>query len=387
MEAIDTKPKPAPRLLIVDDDELVGRVLVRVLRGKGYEPTLARDGRHASELLATGFDLVLTDVNMPNLDGIGLLRLVREQDPDLPVIMFAGSPSTDAAIGALRLRATAFLTKPIEPAVLLEEVDRALKMYELARLRQQAHQLVNANRDSTVTLTQSFERGLAELFMVYQPIVSWVEKSVFGYEALVRTREPSLPHPGAFFDAASRLDRDQDIGRAIRATCAGVVPSLHPSAAVFVNLHARDLLDESLYDTTSALTALAPRIVLELTERAQLEAVPDVEERVGRLRSAGFRIAIDDIGAGYSGLNSFALLRPDLVKLDMALVRDIDKDPVRFRVARLLVELCKGMGIATVGEGIETVAERDALSSIGCDLLQGYLFGRPVPVPAVPSFG
>jgi EAL domain-containing protein (putative c-di-GMP-specific phosphodiesterase class I) len=387
MQAIEMKTRPPARLLIVDDDELVGRVLVRVLRGKGYEPTLARDGRHASELLSNGFDLVLTDVNMPNLDGIGLLRLVRELDPDLPVIMFAGSPSTDAAIGALRLRATAFLTKPIEPAILLEEVDRALKMYELARLRQEAHQIVTASHDSTASLNESFERGLAELFMVYQPIVSWSRKDVFGYEALVRTRERTFPHPGAFFDAAAKLARDLDLGRTIRGACVGAFSTLEPQTALFINLHARDLLDDTLYDPSAPLTSLAPRVVLELTERAQLETVVDVEERVGMLRRAGFRIAIDDIGAGYSGLNSFALLRPDLVKLDMALVRDIDKDPVRFRVARLLVELCRDMGIVTVGEGIETAGEREALTSIGCDLLQGYFFGRPAPVPAMPTFG
>jgi EAL domain-containing protein (putative c-di-GMP-specific phosphodiesterase class I) len=159
-----------------------------------------------------------------------------------------------------------------------------------------------------------------------------------------------------------------------------------PDVSLFVNLHARELLDDTLYDRSSALSVISSRVVLEITERAHLDSVPDVETRINRLRAMGFRIAIDDIGAGYSGLNSFTMLRPDLVKLDMALVRDIDKDPVKRRLAGLLIQLCDDLKIAVVGEGVETCAERDTLIELGCDLLQGYLFGRPAPPFLVPTF-
>jgi EAL domain-containing protein (putative c-di-GMP-specific phosphodiesterase class I) len=131
---------------------------------------------------------------------------------------------------------------------------------------------------------------------------------------------------------------------------------------------------------------MAGRIVLEITERAQLEGVKDAGTRIERLRGLGFRIAVDDIGAGYSGLNSFALLKPDIVKLDMTLVRDIDRDPVKRRLASAVVNLCRDLNIATVGEGVETARERDTLLEIGCDLLQGYLFGRPGAPFVTPSF-
>ena len=155
---------------------------------------------------------------------------------------------------------------------------------------------------------------------------------------------------------------------------------------MFLNLHARELLDETLYDRSSSLTENASRVVLEITERAHLDTVPDVESRIERLRAIGFRIAIDDIGAGYSGLNSFTMLRPDLVKLDMALVRDIDSDPVKRRLAALLVQLCDDLGIAVIGEGVETVKERQTLVDLGCGLLQGYLFGRPAAPFSMPDF-
>lgn len=93
----------------------------------------------------------------------------------------------------------------------------------------------------------------------------------------------------------------------------------------------------------------------------------------------GFRIAIDDLGAGYAGLTSFATLEPELVKLDMSLVRDIDKNPMKEKLVRSMTALCKDLGMLVVAEGVETTRERDLLVELGCDLLQGFLLGRPAP--------
>lgn len=390
LEGAATARRPA-KLLVIDDDHLMRKLLCRVLASKGYDAVVAQDGAHARELFAReSFDLVLTDVHMPKVDGIAVLKQIRERDPDLPVILFTASPSAETAIGALQLRATAYLTKPIDPVRLLEEVEKALKMQELARVRKQAHELVQGNNAAAEQgrseASSQFDRALAGLFMVYQPIVCWSEKRIFGYEALVRSSETSLPHPGALFDAAERLERWDDLGQKIRKQSVEPLDRCEPEISLFLNLHARELLDETLYDRSSALADAAARVVLEITERAHLETVPDVASRIERLRAMGFRVAIDDIGAGYSGLNSFTMLRPDLIKLDMALVRGIDADPVKRRLATLLVQLCDDLGIAVIGEGVETVGERDTLADLGCDMLQGYLFGRPAAPFSTPSF-
>ena len=277
---------------------------------------------------------------MPKVDGIGVLKLVRDFDADFPVILFTASPSAGTAIDALQLRATAYLTKPIDPARLIDEVEKALKMHELARVRKEAHQFVATAAEEEarrVAAGSQFNRALEGLYMLYQPIVSWSERRVFGYEALVRSTEPSLSEPGALFEAAARLERWDDLGRAIRRRCAEPLPKAAAHVSLFVNLHARELLDDTLFDRASMLAEAANRVVIEITERAHLDSVPDAPSRIDRLRGMGFRIAIDDIGAGYSGLNSFTMLRPDLVKLDMALVRGIDDHPVKQRLAGLLV--------------------------------------------------
>jgi EAL domain-containing protein (putative c-di-GMP-specific phosphodiesterase class I) len=203
--------------------------------------------------------------------------------------------------------------------------------------------------------------------------------SVFGYEALLRSREPSLPGPAEVLDAAERLSQLNRLGRAVRSLAVQPLLNAGDEFALFVNLHPEDLLDPELVSPDSELAAIATRVVLEITERASLENVANVRARVKSLRELGYRIAIDDLGAGYAGLTSFALLEPDIVKLDMALVRGIDQKPVQQKLVKSMTSLCKDMGLLVVAEGIETPAERDALIGLGCDLLQGYLFAHPGP--------
>jgi EAL domain-containing protein (putative c-di-GMP-specific phosphodiesterase class I) len=135
-----------------------------------------------------------------------------------------------------------------------------------------------------------------------------------------------------------------------------------------------------LYADSAPLRPYSNSVILEITERASLDGVADLRSKVARLRTFGYRIAVDDLGAGYAGLTTFATLEPDLVKLDMSLIRDVDHHPLRRKLVESMVELCRGLKIWVLAEGIETTAERDALADAGCDLLQGFLIGRPGPL-------
>jgi len=151
-----------------------------------------------------------------------------------------------------------------------------------------------------------------------------------------------------------------------------------PDALLFANLHALDLTSDDLYSLHSPLSALAERVVLEVTERAALHRVDHLRDRMESLRDMGFRIAVDDLGASHAGLSSFAQLGPDMVKLDMSLVRNVDSSASKASLIRSMIALCtQELGMRVVCEGVESEAERDTLASIGADLLQGYLFGMP----------
>lgn len=376
------------RILLVDDEEALARALARVLTTAGYDVDTAVDGGQAVQLLAAhSFDAIVSDLGMPRMSGMQLLQVVRQGDFDVPVILMTGAPQLQSAMDAVSLGALGYLTKPIDTDELKKVVDRAVRLNRVAKLKQEALLLVNQGglglADRTA-LGTAFERALETLWLAYQPIVRASDHSLFGYEALLRCGEPALPHPQAVLDAAERLGRLEHLGRRVRDVAASTVADAESGTSIFVNLHAHDLLDETLYSAQSALSTVAHRVVLEVTERASLDAVSDARGKIARLRRMGFRIAIDDLGAGYSGLTSFVSLEPQLVKLDMSLVRDIDKIPTKEKLVRSMTALCKDLGMTVVAEGVESIQERDMLVELGCDLLQGYLLGRPArPFPAV----
>jgi EAL domain-containing protein (putative c-di-GMP-specific phosphodiesterase class I) len=372
-----------PRALIADDDEAVLRAHARVLRSKGYNVEAVTNGAAAVQMLRKiAFDVVLLDIDMPQMNGIELLERVRAQDLDVPVVLITGAPTVDAAIQAIELGALRLLVKPVDPARLVKVTDDAVSLHALARAKRTALALVGESGrlvGDRAGLVVSFERALESLYVAYQPIVCLSKRKVFGYEALLRSREPTLPNPQAVLDAAERLERLPELGRQIRAMAVKPLGQLENDMTLFVNLHPTDLLDEDLFSRRGLFTAAAARIVLEVTERASLDGIPDVRARVSSLRSNGFRLALDDLGAGYAGLNSFALIEPEFVKLDMVLVRDIAQEPTKRTLVRTMISMCKELGLEVIAEGIETTEERDVLLQAGCDLMQGYLFGRPGP--------
>jgi EAL domain-containing protein (putative c-di-GMP-specific phosphodiesterase class I) len=107
--------------------------------------------------------------------------------------------------------------------------------------------------------------------------------------------------------------------------------------------------------------------------------VNDVRERVERLRALGFRIAIDDLGAGQADSSTFAQLEPEFVKIDASIIRGVDRDPSKRKMVQALVHLCHNMDKMVIAEGVENAAERDTLAEAGCDFLQGSFLGAPAP--------
>ncbi|HEX7669338.1 MAG TPA: EAL domain-containing protein, partial [Polyangiaceae bacterium] len=371
---------PRGRVLIVDDDPSQIRSIGRVLRLHGYEIESASNGAEASRvLLPDAFDVVLSDIAMPGMDGIQLLKFIRERNLDVPVVLLTGEPAVSTAVKALEFGAFHYLTKPIDVPDLEVVIYKAVCLHRVTMMKRQAAELLGnpIEQDDTKRLTANFDRMIESMWIAYQPIVSSATRHVFGHEALLRSCEPSLPHPGAVLDAAERLGRLEMLGRIIRDRAAEPVTSHADCGMLFVNLHTTDLLDPELLSKDAPLSRIAHRVVLEITERASLEKVKDVRIRIAALREIGFRIAVDDLGAGYAGLTSFALLEPEIVKLDMTLVRDVHQSATKQKLIRSMAGLCKDMGMMVVGEGVETIEERDTLIELGCDLLQGYLFAKP----------
>jgi EAL domain-containing protein (putative c-di-GMP-specific phosphodiesterase class I)/CheY-like chemotaxis protein len=368
------------RVLLVDDDELLLAALARALTQNGYQVTKAASVSRAMAAVTTAaFDVIVSDIHMPELSGIDLIKQVRRHDSDVPVVLMTGKPTIETAVAAVEAGALQYLVKPTDADVLCTVVARAATLHQLALTKRRALALQGmfaAAPGDRASLELSLDSALETLYLAFQPIVDR-RGVVAGYEALLRSRESTLPNPGAIIGAAERLGRLPEIGRRVRMAAAGAVAAAPPEALLFLNLHARDLADEMLYDGSEAISRIARRVILEVTERVSLEVVKDVSARVAALRLRGFRVALDDLGAGYAGLTSFALLEPEFVKLDLSLVRDIHRSPVKQAVVESMTRLCHELSIRVVAEGVETAQERDCLRALSCDYFQGYFFARP----------
>lgn len=368
-----------PRVLLIGrsgagSDAVLGRLV-----DMGAIVTSASDSSHAHTALADpSHDAVIYDAEFDGGASGVLRRSLRSEG--LPLIFFADAPSLESSLAALELGVIDYLTMPLDTARLRTAVRKATKLRRLAALQTGTIAALDADGPNSIeraTLSDALDRTLASAWIAFQPIVAWESRQVLGYEALLRSRDATLPHPGAIFDVAERLGRLHDVGARVRELSIAAFRAASPSALLFLNLHPADLTDQRLLDPGSALATMAERVVLELTERASLHDMMDVERPVARLRELGFRMAIDDLGAGYAGLSSFAVLEPEFAKLDMSLVRSIHTSPLRQRLVSSMVSLCRDLNTPMIAEGIETIEERETLAGLGCDLMQGYLFGRP----------
>jgi EAL domain-containing protein (putative c-di-GMP-specific phosphodiesterase class I) len=368
-------------VLLVDDEPTIVRGFARILTAAGFSVEIAHDGREAAELArGKSFDVIVSDIAMPEMNGLQLLRSVREHDLDVPVILMTGGPAVESAVQAMEYGALRYLIKPVEAKQLEEVVSRATRLHQMAKIKREALELFRLegkHLGDRAGLEVRFANALKTLWLAFQPIVSWSNKSVLAYEALVRNEEPTLRAPPDLFEAAERLGRLKELGRIIRDRVAQTLIDTPTECELFVNVHALELDDDSLLSPLPPLSAVAKRIVLEITERAPLEKIKDVNGRVAQLRAMGYRIAVDDLGAGYAGLTSFAQLEPEVVKVDMSLIRGLDQSPTKQKLVRSMVSLCRDLDIKMIAEGIETIEERDTLVRLGGDLCQGYLFARP----------
>lgn len=220
---------------------------------------------------------------------------------------------------------------------------------------------------------------------VFQPIVHAAEPTrIFAQEALMRGmgRNSAVFYPGYILDVARACGMLTHVDSAARESAIAAMARGELSEKLFVNISPNAVHDPAgAVDTTVALVDAAriphDRIVFEVTESDQAFDVNMLRRILAAYQSAGFGVALDDVGAGYSSLNLLHQLRPDYIKIDMGLVRDVDLDPYKALIAVKIIEIARSLGVRTIAEGIETAGEMAWVRDHGADFAQGYLISRP----------
>ncbi|HLJ57268.1 MAG TPA: bifunctional diguanylate cyclase/phosphodiesterase [Chthonomonadaceae bacterium] len=217
----------------------------------------------------------------------------------------------------------------------------------------------------------------------FQPIVSLRDGRVFGYETLIRGPKGALiRRPGQMFRVADKARVVAWFDLACLEECLNRAAEQRIRHLLFVNMDAEGLAAMAMQERPIALRVrelcLSPtEIVIEITERQMVGDFPRLLEDIGKLREQGFRIAIDDAGAGYSSLRAVSELRPDFLKIDRDLVKNLDVAGERSALLKAIADYAQNTGAAVVAEGAETLEEVAALIELGIPFCQGFVLGKP----------
>lgn len=222
-----------------------------------------------------------------------------------------------------------------------------------------------------------------QLHTQFQPIINLRDGHIFGYEALIRgPKGAPLRRAGSLFHAADKAQMVAWFDIACQEQCFLQAAQNGLKHHLFINMDAEGLAYMNFYDRSLAQRArdygLTPAsIVIEITERQTIDDVPELLRFVERLREEGFKIAIDDAGSGYNSLHTIAEMRPEFVKVDRALTRNLDVNGKRRALLAALVQFARQIGTSVLAEGSETREELATLIDLGVPYGQGYLMGRP----------
>jgi EAL domain-containing protein (putative c-di-GMP-specific phosphodiesterase class I) len=377
-------PAAANRLLIVDDEIDIAALIGRIAAGCGYEVKTCNDveGLLAQLPVFRPTHIVL-DLIMPGLDGIQALRRLADARIRARIVLMSGLESRvlDAArrVGLESgLDIAAILTKPFT--------------------NQELRRLFDGLKEDTswlnlVALRQAMERG--ELVLQYQPRLHLPSRSPAGVEALVRWAHPErgLILPDAFLpliEADPLIDALTDY--VLEAVLAQVTAwqGVGHTSTVSINLAPRNLRDPDLADRLAAqcqrAQVPASQLTLELTESAAMEIGPGAIDVLTRLRLKGFELSIDDFGTGYSSLVQLHRLPFCEIKVDKTFVGECDSSRDAIVIVRAIIDLAHNLGLRACAEGVESEATLTILEQLGCDRLQGFYIGHPMPGDEVPRW-
>jgi len=243
---------------------------------------------------------------------------------------------------------------------------------------------LNLSRESIVNLLDN--NGLTSWF---QPVFSRNTGEIYGYEALARLDGQSPPrcNIAELFVQAQELGLISSLDMLCRenALCRAAELGLaRKNSFLYLNICPATLMHPDhkcgMTDTMAENCGIAKeKIILEITEQEAIRNYDLFKRSVDHYRARGYKIAIDDFGAGYGGLKMLSIIEPDFVKVDRHFVTNVDKDPLKYNLVDALATVCHKLGITVIAEGIERAEELAIMAGFGIDLLQGYLLARPAP--------
>jgi EAL domain-containing protein (putative c-di-GMP-specific phosphodiesterase class I)/CheY-like chemotaxis protein len=383
------------QVLLVDDEPFIRQLTGMLLKQLGC-PNILESGNGAEALAALDrpgahVDLILSDLNMPDMDGVEFVRHLAARRGCPPLAFLSGAESgllraAEALGRAYFLEVLGALAKPVSKDALLAVLDRMAE-----------ERIPRAQRRGIEISETELARGIeaSELVFHYQPKVELASGRVSGAEALVRWQHPKhgLLYPDRFIAMAERGPLIGPLTEALVEIGLGQVQAWQGAGLhlhLGINLSPSMLSDVTLPDRFAAAAARlgvpAESIVFEITETGVAREELIYLEIVTRLRMKGFRLSVDDFGTGQSSLQRLEALPFGELKVDRQFVHGAAKSPAKAAILEASIGLARTLGQKSVAEGVELQEDWELLKRLRCDVAQGYLVAKPMPAGGFPGW-
>ena len=365
-------------VLIVDDEPSVAQLLSILLSSHGYATKTAHTGKQALEMVLSGFDLILLDLVLPDIDGNLVCQKLKSNalTRDIPIVMISAYQNRSDKIECLYLGAEDYLIKPFEPEELLARMEGALRRHNV----RSNDRIFDQHQETITELRRIIDQESVNV--LFQPIYYLKPMRLLGLEMLSHPQTNSPMHnPELFFKAALKYGVYYEV-EMIGWRKALKIASENFDGRQKLFLNCDPYLVESedfqkVKEMFSGFGVPSNDIFMEITERSAVIAADVFYQRLREYRHDGFKIAVDDMGAGYTSLESIVEIKPEAIKLDKHIVNGVSSDMYKNSIVKLFVAFCHENGIICVAEGIETREDFLTLIELGVDAGQGYYLCRP----------
>ena len=397
-------------ILLVDDEVDFAQTMAMRLQLRGYEVTVVNNGEEALDKVKEKPELILLDVMIPVMNGYEICRRIRQDagTKNIPIIMLTAKNMSKDKVEGLQIGADDYITKSADMEELFARIEALLRRGGLFE---------EMSEDKAV-LMEELKRIISEksVEILFQPIYRISPLRLFAYEALVRgtrniSHEDSVKmfqsalRSGAFFSPA-KLFAYEILSHGPKGSlledpvklfgCAlsyGVFFDLEMvcrkkalsriGAAINKRLFAFNcspyLIESEKIEEVVSLYPNPKQIIFEIIERSEIKNFPAYCRTLNALRKKGFKIAVDDVGSGYSSLGSIAEIEPDYAKIDISLIHEININPKKQNLVKTILSFCRQNDIAVIAEGVESESELATLVELRVESAQGYFLGRPSP--------
>ncbi|WP_271251725.1 EAL domain-containing response regulator [Pseudanabaena sp. Chao 1811] len=398
------------KILVIEDSVEVLDNIQQILELEGFLVITAANGSIGIEQAKQNCpDLIICDVMMPEVDGYGVLVALQQNitTSQIPFIFLTAKAEHQSVRQGIELGADDYLTKPFNPDELLRAIAIRLRKKSFAKQHytQQLQQEIEAARQNLPFSTPSLsleEIAIAnalrqtlespesnQLLLYYQPQVDLKTGEIIGAEALVRWQHPEYGFlfPDKFIPIAETTGLIVPLGNLVlQLACQQTKKwqSIRNNLSISVNVSAHQFSDANLKLTVQKVirdnNLNANLLDLEITETTLIQDPQLTNDILNIFRSLGARVSIDDFGIGYSSLSYLQKFSLDTIKIDRSFVSNVDTNTGNAAIVQAVIEMAHKLNFNIVAEGVETRAELNFLRQHNCDIIQGYLFSKPLPV-------